>query len=111
MTRDAISRVILERAEKALKVPDKNATVLAYGEKGTGKSMMLGTLPCQLECDDASVLEILINKAFDEIETMETGRLRVKCTEIFVDQLYDLTNEAPIPDLKSAISHEISEFE
>lgn len=93
---DRIVGEIVEPIKEIVTVKKNNITYISYGEKSTGKSTILGTLPTFSELTDNVCFYTLVT-LFHQIEIdrgmNKASSLRITAFEIFVDELIDCSTE------------------
>lgn len=97
---DEMSEVIGEIVEpirEIVTLDKKDICFISYGEKTTGKSTILGTLPSFSDNEDNICFYTLVT-LFTQIEhersIQKSAALRIVAFEIFVDQIIDLSNDS-----------------
>ena len=92
---DVVSEVV-EPIRDIVTVQNKNIWYISYGEKTSGKSAMMGTLPSFSDNEDNIwfyTLVTLFNRIEADREENKKSALKIVAFEIFVDQIIDMSNE------------------
>lgn len=88
---------IVEPIRQIVTIQKHNMCFIAYGEKTSGKSTILGTLPTFSDNEDNICFYTLVTM-FNQIELDRSenraSALNIVAFEIFVDQIIDLTNDS-----------------
>lgn len=96
---DELVEIVSDMVEPIKQIVTKdrhNMCYISYGEKSTGKSTLLGTLPTFSDNEDNICFYALVT-LFNQIELErlagKEAYLRIGAFEIFVDQIIDLTSD------------------